>query len=118
MLSKISRVLVSAFDTFVAGGGDLCEIDYDIAQDTGLIPVLAHICSILLRIDYETHQCFACLLDFSALVRMIDPIVAHFWHSDTKWRKQGPPSARMLLDQLLSYVTEVTVASWMNIKQC
>ena len=47
-LSKISRVLVPAFDTFAAGGGELCKIDHDIAHDTGLIPVLACICSIFL----------------------------------------------------------------------
>ena len=72
MISKISRSLVYAFDTFAAGGGDLCKIDIDIAQDTGLIPVLARICSIYLQSDYDGRRCFACLLDFRVLVRMID----------------------------------------------
>ena len=57
-LSNISRGLVSAFDMFAAGGGDLCKIDTDIAQDTGLIPVLARICLIFLRTDYKARQCF------------------------------------------------------------
>ena len=102
-----SKVVVAAFDTFAAGGGDLREIDQDIALESGLAPVLAHICSILLRTDHEARQCLACLLDFRVLVRMIDPIAAQFWHSDMKCRVQGPPSTRMLLIQFPSYVTEV-----------
>ena len=83
-LSNISRGLVSAFDTFEAGRGDLRKIYIDIAQDTGLVPVLARICSIYL--DYTGHHYFACLLDLCVLVRMTDPIVSYFWHSDSKWR--------------------------------
>ena len=109
VISKISRSLVYAFDTFAAGGGDLRKIDIDIAQDTGLIPVLARICSIYLQSDYNGRRCFACLLDFRVLVRMIDPIASRFWYSDAKWRIMlgGPPSTRMLITQFLSHVTDM-----------
>ena len=106
-ISRIFKVVVAAFDTFAAGGGDLREIDQDIALESGLAPVLAHICSILLLTDHNARLCLACLLDFCVLVRIIGPIAARFWHSDTKWRiyVQGPPSTGLLLIQLLSYVT-------------
>ena len=106
-ISSISRVLVSAFDTFEAGGGDLRKIYIDIAQDTGLVPVLARICSIYL--DSTDHHCFACLLDLRVLVRMIDPIVSRFWPSDSKWRLMlgSPPSTGMLISQFLSYVSDL-----------
>ena len=108
-ISKISKVLVSAFDRFAVGGGDPHRIDQNIALEIGLVPVLARICSILLRTDYEARQCLSCLLDFRVFVGMIGPIAARFWHSATEWRiyVQGPPSTRMLLIQFPSYVTEV-----------